>query len=246
VPKKKKPARIQAGAPKAAKYQPNAEKLAELAARIRPFAKVRVYAGYIFLLLLLILGGAKSPTGLLYFIAGTIFVMAGSFQRFGSAATLKKAAKDDAGELIMTGPYGKSRHPLYFGSFLNGIGFALLAGPLGDLAPAARDNWSGLIPWGLVPFAVALVPIYYRMIQIEEDFLAEKFGPIFEKYRQAVPCFFPSPSFFTRDPDWRYDPKLVKENHEKRNFTGIMVVYILFFAKMLYNLISQLAIMQPS
>jgi len=216
--------------------------------RIKPFARLRIHASYIYLLILLVLdiiifsiyGGTKSLTAMLYFLIGTIFIWIGSFQRMGAAGTIVKAAKDEAVTLIMNGPYAKSRHPLYFGSFMNGIGFAFLAGPLGDLIPAIQTNVLGMIPWGLIIFAALLVPLYIRMMRIEDEFLSEKFGPVFDKYCQAVPSFFPRHTFFTRDKDWSLDPHKLKANREMKNFIGIMIVYVLFFAKMLYYMILQL------
>jgi protein-S-isoprenylcysteine O-methyltransferase Ste14 len=175
-----------------------------------------------------------------YFLIGTIFIFIGSFQRFGAAGTIVKAAKEDADTLCMSGPYAKSRHPLYFGSFMNGIGFAFLAGPFGDLVPSTQSSFIGLIPWGLAPFVIILMPIYIKMIRVEDAFLKEKFGPIFDKYCHAVPSFFPSLTVFTRDKDWSLDPERLKENREVRNFVGIMVVYVLLFAKLLYYMITQL------
>ena len=248
--KRKKRSRKALGEEKTpAAYSPNPEKLAELTQRIKPAARLRIYAGYFFLLVLLVadliarpyFGSGKSPTGLLYFLIGTAFIMAGSFQRFGAAGTLIKAARDGADELIMMGPYGRSRHPLYFGSFLNGVGFVFLAGPLGDLVPATRDIAWALTPWGIVLFIGILVPVYIWMIRIEEAFLAEKFGPLFEKYKHFVPCFTPTSGYFTRDPDWKFDPVRLAQNREKRNFTGLMIVYVLFFLKMLYFLAIEMA-----
>ncbi len=246
--KKKRSKRGAAAKGKAIMYAPDPERLAELRSRIKPLAKLRVYAAYLYLLILLLLdivifsayGGGKSLTAMLYFLLGTIFIFIGSFQRYGAAGTIVKAAKEDADTLFMTGPYGKSRHPLYFGSFMNGIGFAFLAGPFGDILPGTRDNFIGLIPWGLVPFAIILIPIYIRMIRVEDEFLAERFGPVFDKYCQGVPCFFPSFTLFTRDKDWKLDPGRLKENREVRNFVGLMIVYALLFAKLLYYMIIQL------
>ena len=229
-------------------YVPDTERLAILQDRIKPFARLRIHASYLYLLILLVFdiiifsiyGGGKSPTAMLYFLIGTIFIWIGSFQRMGAAGTIVKAAGDDAATLIMNGPYAKSRHPLYFGSFMNGIGFAFLAGPLGDIVPALQENALGIIPWGLIIFAVMLVPLYIRMIRIEDEFLSEKFGPVFDKYCQAVPSFFPRHTFFTRDKDWSLDPRKLKANREIKNFIGIMIVYVLFFLKMLYYMIAQL------
>ncbi len=221
-------------------HHPDPARLAVLESRIKPFARFRVYAGYAYLLILLIFGVGNSLTGFLYFIIGTIFIMAGGFQRIGAGGTLLKAADDDVDRLTMDGPYGRCRHPMYFGSLLYAIGFAFLAGPFGDLIPSTRANILSLVPWGLVLLLVSLYPIYIKMMKIEEEFLTEKFGPVFEGYRNAVPCFFPRRGFLTRDPDWKFSPEALKRNRETKNFTGVMIVYGLFMVKLIYQLIVEI------
>ncbi len=224
------------------RYLPDEFRLEQLKALIKPAANTRIYTSYIFILILLIFAHPNP----FYFIIGTAFIMAGSYQRIMASGTLIKAAKEGSDYLIMTGPYSKCRHPLYFGSFLNGIGFVFLAGPLGEIITSTRETYLGpmslgLIPWGLVPFILLMIPVYYRMIRIEEDFLAEKFGPLYGKYRGVVPCFLPRLSLFTKDPNWQFDPERVRANREMKNFTWLMVVYGLFFIKLLYFLIRDFA-----
>ena len=227
------------------RYIPDPTRLEELGASVKYYAKLRIYLSYLFLLILLIFSSRPTLFSLLYFLIGTVFIMAGSFQRIMSAATLVKAAKDGADTLITTGPYKKCRHPLYFGSFLNGIGFVFLASPLGDILPATREIYVlsvpiGLFPWGFIPFLIMLLPIYIKMIRIEEEFLDAKFGPEFGAYKALIPCFFPRWSFFKKDPEWQFDPARLKANREMKNFTWLMAVYVLFFAKMLYFLINDI------
>jgi protein-S-isoprenylcysteine O-methyltransferase Ste14 len=76
--------------------------------------------------------------------------------------------------LATSGPYAYTRNPLYLGSLLMGIGFAI----------AARSWWIG------VALVVMFVAIYLPVIRGEEEFLREKF-PEFDEYTRNVPRMFP-------------------------------------------------------
>jgi protein-S-isoprenylcysteine O-methyltransferase Ste14 len=76
--------------------------------------------------------------------------------------------------LATSGPYGYTRNPLYLGSLLMGLGFAV----------AARSWWVG------VALVVMFVAIYLPVIRDEEAFLRAKF-PEFEGYERRVPRMFP-------------------------------------------------------
>jgi protein-S-isoprenylcysteine O-methyltransferase Ste14 len=76
--------------------------------------------------------------------------------------------------LTTSGPYAYTRNPLYLGSLLIGIGFAV----------AARSWWVGVV------LVVMFVAIYLPVIRGEEEFLREKF-PEFEEYARRVPRMFP-------------------------------------------------------
>jgi protein-S-isoprenylcysteine O-methyltransferase Ste14 len=77
-------------------------------------------------------------------------------------------------ELTMTGPYAYTRNPLYLGSLILTVGFAI----------SARSWWSGA---GLV---VIFLAIYLPVIHGEEVFLKEHF-PEFSEYARHVPRLLP-------------------------------------------------------
>lgn len=77
-------------------------------------------------------------------------------------------------ELATSGPYAYTRNPLYLGSLLMGVGFAI----------AAR-NW-----WILAALFVMFFAIYLPVIRDEEAFLRQKFAQ-FEEYARRVPRMFP-------------------------------------------------------
>jgi protein-S-isoprenylcysteine O-methyltransferase Ste14 len=82
--------------------------------------------------------------------------------------------------LAMSGPYAHTRNPLYLGSLLMGIGFAL----------AARSWWVG------TALIAMFFTIYVPVIRSEEAFIRERF-PEFKAYAQAVPRMIPrfTPAF---------------------------------------------------
>lgn len=80
--------------------------------------------------------------------------------------------------LATSGPYSYTRNPLYLGSLLMGIGFAV----------ASRSWWIGLA------LVLMFFAIYLPVIRGEEMFLRTKF-PEFEEYSRSVPRMIPRLSF---------------------------------------------------
>src|ERR1700734_2839014 len=76
--------------------------------------------------------------------------------------------------LATSGPYAYTRNPLYLGSLLIGIGFAV----------AARSWWVGVV------LVVMFFAIYLPVIRDEEAFLRQKFSE-FDEYAQRVPRMLP-------------------------------------------------------
>ena len=77
-------------------------------------------------------------------------------------------------QLATSGPYAYTRNPLYLGSLILALGFAL----------AARSWWiAGIL-------VVMFFAIYMPVIRGEEVFLREHFAE-FEEYARQVPRLFP-------------------------------------------------------
>ncbi len=135
---------------------------------------------------------------------GLLPVAAGAALRIWSSGCIEKGVS-----LTLCGPYALSRHPLYFGNFLLGLGFAIMTNRL----------WIVLVYVGLFAF------IYDATIENEERKLSEKFGLAFERYARSVPRFFPRlkvPSFSG------FDWQLVRRHQEERTWAAI-VGLLLFF-----------------
>jgi protein-S-isoprenylcysteine O-methyltransferase Ste14 len=92
---------------------------------------------------------------------GTVAVLLGLLLRSWAAGMLVKKKK-----LASDGPYALVRHPLYLGSILLMLGFALLTGMWWNVAIAG---------------AIALIS-FGTAIQSEERFLSEKFGDRWTNY----------------------------------------------------------------
>jgi protein-S-isoprenylcysteine O-methyltransferase Ste14 len=76
--------------------------------------------------------------------------------------------------LATSGPYAYTRNPLYLGSLLIGVGFAV----------AARSWWVG------IALVIMFFAIYIPVIRQEEQFLRSKF-PEFDSYARHAPRMFP-------------------------------------------------------
>src|ERR1700684_206355 len=100
---------------------------------------------------------------------GAILVVPGLLVRALASGHVRK---NEA--LATSGPYAYARNPLYLGSLLIGIGFAV----------AARSWWVGFL------LVVMFFAIYLPVIRDEETFLRQKF-PEFDEYAQRVPRMFP-------------------------------------------------------
>ena len=127
--------------------------------------RIRVPLGFGFAIAYLWLAHPRLPEVL----AGAVIVAAGLAIRANASGQLKKNE-----ELATSGPYSYTRNPLYLGSILLGIGFAV----------AARNLWIWVLLLAL------FVLIYVPVIRSEEEFLRATF-PDFESYARRVPRLLP-------------------------------------------------------
>lgn len=100
---------------------------------------------------------------------GALVTLPGLWLRALAAGHVRKNA-----ELTTSGPYAYTRNPLYLGSIIIAIGFAL----------AAWNVWVGLILLGV------FLAIYLPVIRSEETFLRSTF-PEFAAYEREVPRLLP-------------------------------------------------------
>jgi protein-S-isoprenylcysteine O-methyltransferase Ste14 len=127
----------------------------------------RVRLGYPIALVYLVLA---SPTP--HWIAtGAALAGFGLIVRALAAGHLRKDR-----ELATSGPYARTRNPLYLGSAFMAAGFAI----------AGHSWWAG----GLIMIYFGV--FYYAVMKNEEADLSLRFGASFDSYAQKVPLFFPT------------------------------------------------------
>jgi protein-S-isoprenylcysteine O-methyltransferase Ste14 len=108
---------------------------------------------------------------ILKYIIGLILIFTGGVIRTWASGYILKSEK-----LATSGPYAYCRNPLYFGSFLIGIGFCFTA------------NILLMLPILIVLYFV----FYYPTILQEENFLRQKFNKDYIGYCKDVPRFIPN------------------------------------------------------
>lgn len=77
--------------------------------------------------------------------------------------------------LATGGPYGHTRNPLYLGSLLLALGFALASSS----------------PWVVVAVGAYLAAFYPAVVREETAFLRQRFGDEFAAWEREVPAFLP-------------------------------------------------------
>jgi protein-S-isoprenylcysteine O-methyltransferase Ste14 len=118
--------------------------------------------------------------------------------------------------LATSGPYAYTRNPLYLGSLLVAIGFAV----------AARSWW---VAAGLVAMFFA---IYIPVIRSEEAFLRERF-PEFQEYANEVPRMIPrmTPAF-RNEASAEFSMDLYLKHREYNALLGSLALVAALIAKM--------------
>jgi hypothetical protein len=162
----------------------------------RRLARWRVSLGYI-------IGVAAfwftDPTAASLAIGGAIGA-AGEAIRIWAAGHLEKGR-----EVTSSGPYALTRHPLYLGSSIMGVGLAVAGNSL---------------PVAVLVLAYLAVTIT-AAIRSEEAHLTDKFGPTYPAYRQgAAPAG-------TR----RFSLERAMRNREYRAFAGLIAAFLLLTVK---------------
>jgi protein-S-isoprenylcysteine O-methyltransferase Ste14 len=164
--------------------------------------RLRVPAGFVIALAVLLLA---KPTGV-SILLGLPIALAGAAFRALAAGVIRKDST-----LATSGPYAWTRNPLYFGSFLLGVGFAVMSG-----------SW---LAAGLVTLPSFV--IYPNVIRREEEHLARLFPDQFREYSARVPRFLPR--FGATPRAFSFAQYLA--NREYNTALGFAVVLAVFVAK---------------
>jgi protein-S-isoprenylcysteine O-methyltransferase Ste14 len=127
----------------------------------------RVRTGYPVAVIFLLLA---SPTPRMIWIGALISAIGLAIRGYASGYLRKDR------ELATSGPYARTRNPLYLGSAILAAGFAI----------AGDSLWAGIL------VALYFSIFYYAVMRNEEEGLRKHFGAAFDEYAKRVPLFFPS------------------------------------------------------
>ncbi|MGC2448607.1 MAG: isoprenylcysteine carboxylmethyltransferase family protein [Candidatus Sulfotelmatobacter sp.] len=120
--------------------------------------------------------------------------------------------------LATSGPYAYTRNPLYLGSLLIGIGFAI----------AARSWWVGGI------LVLMFFAIYLPVIRSEEQFLRESF-PDFDEYARRVPRMLPRITRYrSGEAGGGFSMDLYLKHREWNALLGALAMFIVLIADMTF------------
>jgi protein-S-isoprenylcysteine O-methyltransferase Ste14 len=168
------------------------------------FARWRVRLGYLLAVVVLFVARPTFHSILLGAAVGFV----GLIVRAYAAGYLHKQEV-----LTVTGPYARTRNPLYFGSCLLTLGAAI-----------AMRSW----------IAAALLLLYFALVysfvmRREENELRAKHGAAFDSYAARVPLFFPSLTAprSQSSSDARYSWSQYKKNHEQQAAMGFLFLLLL-------------------
>ena len=149
-------------------------------------------------------------------LAGACVSLLGLAIRAWAAGHIRKNA-----ELATSGPYAFTRNPLYFGSFLLGLGFTIA---------------SGQVVLGLL-FVALFLGIYFPVMRVEASTVAGLFGKEYEVYKESVPLFFPRLTPFRQNESERvkFDASLYLRYREYRAALGLVIAWGLLLIKSFYQ-----------
>lgn len=134
---------------------------------------------------------------------GAGIAIVGLLVRAAAAGHLRKSHA-----LATTGPYARTRNPLYLGSVFLAAGFS-----------AASRSWIAAILLGGY-----FLLFYPRVIRREEADLRAQYGEQFEEYARRVPLFWPRLDAGKRDRDAQFSFAQYRRNREYRAAVGTVLI----------------------
>ncbi|MCI0527990.1 MAG: isoprenylcysteine carboxylmethyltransferase family protein [Nitrospira sp.] len=145
-------------------------------------------------------------------IAGCPIILIGEGIRIWSSGYITKNQM-----LVQDGPYAFMRHPLYLGTFVIGLGFAIMGAKI------------SLIVLYLIAFTI----IYFSTIAEEEESLRHRFGNEFFEYARQVPLFVPLPTA-AMSGQTKFQWQRVMGHREYKTWLAIGIFLVLMFFKSYY------------
>lgn len=129
-------------------------------------------------LALLLVRAGEAPFSWTLVGAGVVLTLAGELIRVWAVhqiGVISRTRSERLGPLVVTGPFGLVRNPLYVGNILLWVGFAI----------TARLVW-------MAPIVLALLALqYHAIVRWEEQLLESRLGDAYRAYVSRVPRWIP-------------------------------------------------------
>lgn len=176
----------------------------------RLLQRMRVPLGFLFAIIFLIFAKPAFST----LLVGGIIAVVGLLIRAWASGHIRKNQN-----LAISGPYAYTRNPLYFGSFLLGVGFTTASG----------------VWWLALIFVVLFLGIYLPVMRVEREDLIEMFADAYREYAEHVPMFFPRPTAWKKSND-KFDFDLYLRYREYRAALGLFFALAVLAVKAYFQL----------
>lgn len=155
---------------------------------------------------------------------GVPFIVVGELLRIWAVgyagASTRARTLGAARDLVTTGPYGYVRNPLYLGNFLLSLGVCFVAN----------------VYWLIAVLVIGYFFQYLPIIALEETYLLESCGSVYQTYREQVRRFLPQlRSYSDASPHDFSFKRAIKS--EKRTLTAIVCVVGLIFARQIVDIL---------
>ncbi len=183
------------------------------------FFKFRSYTPIPFLIIMVIFA---NPNVISLIVGFTIALLGESIRFLGvswAGSETRTTAATGGTYLIISGPFGYVRNPLYWGNILLYFGI-------------------GIMSWALVPYLQITALIffavqYYFIVYEEEKYLKRVFGAEYDDYCKHVSSFSPRLTMYKNDKVKQppYNPKagLKSEKRTLQAFFGISIVIVIIW-----------------
>ncbi len=184
------------------------------------FFKYRSYTPIPFLLVMIVFANPNIWS----LILGFCVAVSGELVRFWGVSWAGSETRTTGGVggtyLIVSGPFGYVRNPLYVGNILLYLGI-------------------GIMSYAIFPYLQIIALIffyiqYYFIVNEEEGYLRKTFGEDYSEYLKNVPRFFPrltayKPSHKVYQPNFNIKAGLKSERRSLQAFSIIIVIILLLW-----------------
>ncbi|MFL3006459.1 MAG: methyltransferase family protein [Candidatus Neomarinimicrobiota bacterium] len=152
---------------------------------------------------------------------GSALIIVGELIRFSAvrhAGGRTRTTKVGANSLCTSGPYSRTRNPLYIGNLFIYSGAVLFSG--------------GIYMFQLLAMVILYFVFQYSMIiSLEEEKLSTVFGQEYSKYKNNVPRIIPLIIPWDNETKLKPDPILKTLKTEKRTLQNIFLLVFIIISK---------------